>query len=129
MAARKTLKSDELARALEEIAASPISTPAFIHKPKPFHKRKKVVARDFRGRLLREDGDASRLRYRPSRAGTCRPSVVPSMGRQELHICRQVLRGLPGRSFSPSSPSRTWSYGHRSGRQGLHPFIATFAPS
>jgi len=127
----KPLKADELARALEELGCLPdIDARRFIHKPKPFRKRKRVVAPGL-PRTPYTEKTATRLAYGNAllALGRVDPSVVVIDGDvKNSTYADKFFEAFPGRSFQGFIAEQNMiGMGIGFAAKGYVPFIATFA--
>ncbi len=127
----KPLKADELAQAIEEIGCLPdVDARRFIHKPKPFRKRKRVVALGF-PRTPYAEKTATRLAYGNGllALGRIDPSVVVIDGDVKNSTYADKFFGaFPDRSFQGFIAEQNMvGMGIGLAAKGYLPFIATFA--
>jgi transketolase len=127
----KPLKADELARALEEIGCLPdIDARRFVHKPKPFRKKKVVSTFDF-PRTPYKDKTATRLAYGNAllSLGQVNPAVVAIDGDvKNSTYADKFFEAFPGRSFESFIAEQNMvGMGIGLAAKGYVPFIATFA--
>jgi len=127
----KPLKADELARAIEEIGCLPdVDARRFIRKPKPFRKRKPVVALGF-PRTPYAEKTATRLAYGNGllALGRIDPSVVVIDGDVKNSTYADKFFGaFPERSFQGFIAEQNMvGMGIGLAAKGYLPFIATFA--
>jgi transketolase len=127
----KPLKADELARALEEIGCLPdVDSKRFIRKPKPFRKRRSVVALGF-PRTAYKEKTATRLAYGNALVslGRVDPSVVAIDGDvKNSTYADKFFEAFPGRSFqSYIAEQNMVGVGMGLAAKGYMPFMATFA--
>jgi len=127
----KPLKADELAQAIEEIGCLPdVDSRRFIHKPKPFRKRKRVVALGF-PRTPYAEKTATRLAYGNGllALGRIDPSVVVIDGDVKNSTYADKFFGaFPDRSFQGFIAEQNMvGMGIGLAAKGYLPFIATFA--
>jgi transketolase len=127
----KPLKADELARALEELGCLPeIDAKRFVHKPKPFQKRKTAVARDF-ARTAYKDKTATRLAYGNALLSLAKadPSVLAIDGDvKNSTYADKFFEAFPGRTFQAFIAEQNMiGVGIGLAAKGYIPFMATFA--
>jgi len=127
----KPLKADDLARALEELGAVPeIDAKRFIHKPRPFHKRKTFVAMGF-ARTAYKDKTATRLAYGNALLSLSRvnPSVVAIDGDvKNSTYADKFFEAFPDRAFEAFIAEQNMvGVGIGLAAKGYIPFMATFA--
>ena len=127
----KPLKADELARALEELGCLPeIDAKRFVHKPKPFQKRKTAVARDF-ARTAYKDKTATRLAYGNALLSLAKadPSVLAIDGDvKNSTYADKFFEAFPGRTFQAFIAEQNMiGVGMGLAAKGYMPFMATFA--
>jgi transketolase len=127
----KPLKADELARAIEELGCLPdIDSRKFVHKPKPFQKRKAASSFDF-PRTAYKDKTATRLAYGNAllSLGKVNPSVVAVDGDvKNSTYADKFFEAFPGRSFQSFIAEQNMvGVGMGLAAKGYIPFIATFA--
>jgi len=127
----KPLKADELARALEEIGCLPeVDSRRFIHKPKPFRKKKTIVAQGL-PRTAYKDKTATRLAYGNALLGLGRidPSIVAIDGDvKNSTYADKFFEAFPGRAFQSFIAEQNMvGVGMGLAAKGYIPFMATFA--
>jgi transketolase len=127
----KPLKADELARALEEIGCLPdVDARKFVHKPKPFRKKKSAASFDF-PRTAYKDKTATRLAYGNAllSLGQVNPSVVAVDGDvKNSTYADKFFETFPARSFQAFIAEQNMvGVGMGLATKGYIPFIATFA--
>jgi transketolase len=127
----KPLKADELGRALEEIGCLPeVDTKRFIHKPKPFRKKRAVAAADF-PRTAYKDKTATRLAYGNALLSLAKadPAVVAIDGDvKNSTYADKFFEAFPGRAFQSFIAEQNMvGVGIGLAAKGYVPFMATFA--
>jgi transketolase len=127
----KPLKADELARALEETGCLPdIDSRKFVHKPRPFQKKKTASSLDF-PRTNYKEKTATRLAYGNAllSLGKVNPSVVAIDGDvKNSTYADKFFEAFPGRSFQSFIAEQNMiGVGMGLAAKGYIPFIATFA--
>jgi transketolase len=127
----KPLKSDELARALEEIGCLPdIDSRKLIRRPKPFRKPKAPAVFDF-PRTAYKDKTATRLAYGNAllALGKVNRSVVAIDGDvKNSTYADRFFEAYPERSFEAYIAEQNMvGMGMGLAAKGYVPFIATFA--
>lgn len=127
----RPLKADELARALEEIGCLPdVDSRKFVHKPKPFKKKKAASSFDF-PRTVYKDKTATRLAYGNAllSLGKVNPYVVAVDGDvKNSTYADKFFEAFPGRSFQSFIAEQNMvGVGMGLAAKGYIPFIATFA--
>lgn len=127
----KPLKADELSRALEEIGGLPdVDSRKFVHKPKPFQKKKAASSFDF-PRTNYKEKTATRLAYGNAllSLGKVNPSVVAVDGDvKNSTYADKFFEAFPGRSFQSFIAEQNMvGVGMGLAAKGYIPFIATFA--
>jgi transketolase len=127
----KPLKADELARALEEIGCLPVvDSKRFVHKPRPFRRRKAVAAMGF-ARTAYKDKTATRLAYGNAllSLGKADPSVVAIDGDvKNSTYADKFFEAFPGRAFQSFIAEQNMvGVGIGLAAKGYVPFMATFA--
>jgi transketolase len=127
----KPLKADELARALGEIGGLPdVDSQKFVHKPKPFQKKKAASSFDF-PRTVYKDKTATRLAYGNAllSLGKVNPYVVAVDGDvKNSTYADKFFEAFPGRSFQAFIAEQNMvGVGMGLAAKGYIPFIATFA--
>jgi transketolase len=127
----KPLKADELARALEELGCLPeIDAKRFVHKPKPFRKRKTVIATGF-ARTAYKDKTATRLAYGNALLSLAKvdPSVLAIDGDvKNSTYADKFFEAFPGRTFQAFIAEQNMvGVGIGLAAKGYTPFMATFA--
>jgi transketolase len=127
----KPLKADELARALEEIGCLPdVDSRKFVHKPKPFQKKKAASSFDF-PRTAYKDKTATRLAYGNAllSLGRVNPYVVAIDGDvKNSTYADKFFEAFPGRSFQSFIAEQNMvGVGMGLAAKGYIPFMATFA--
>ena len=127
----KPLKSDELARALEELGCLPeIDAKRFVHKPKPFRKRKTAAAMGF-ARTAYKDKTATRLAYGNALLSLAKadPSVLAIDGDvKNSTYADKFFEAFPGRTFQAFIAEQNMiGVGIGLAAKGYIPFMATFA--
>jgi transketolase len=127
----RPLKADEMARALEEIGCLPdVDSRKFVHKPKPFKKKKAVSSFDF-PRTVYKDKTATRLAYGNAllSLGKVNPYVVAIDGDvKNSTYADKFFEAFPGRSFQSFIAEQNMvGVGMGLAAKGYIPFIATFA--
>ncbi len=127
----RPLKTDELARALEETGCLPdVDARKFIHKPKPFQKKKPAASSDF-PRTDYKEKTATRLAYGNAllSLGRVNPSVVAVDGDvKNSTYADKFFDAFPGRSFEMFIAEQNMvGVGMGLAAKGYIPFIATFA--
>lgn len=127
----KPLKADELARALEEIGClSDIDSRKFVHKPKPFRKKKPAASFDF-PRTAYKEKTATRLAYGNAllSLGKVNPLVVAVDGDvKNSTYADKFFEAFPGRSFQSFIAEQNMvGMGMGLAAKGYIPFMATFA--
>lgn len=127
----KPLKSDELARALEEIGCLPdIDSRKLIRRPKPFRKPKAPAVFDF-PRTAYKDKTATRLAYGNAllALGKVNRSVVAIDGDvKNSTYADKFFEAYPERSFEAYIAEQNMvGMGMGLAAKGYVPFIATFA--
>ena len=127
----RPLKADEMARALEEIGCLPnVDSRKFVHKPKPFQKKKAASSLDF-PRTVYKDKTATRLAYGNAllSLGKVNPYVVAVDGDvKNSTYADKFFEAFPGRSFQSFIAEQNMvGVGMGLAAKGYIPFIATFA--
>ena len=127
----KPLKADELAQAIEQIGCLPdVDARRFVHKPKAFRKRKRVVDLGF-PRTPYAEKTATRLAYGNGllALGRIDPSVVVIDGDVKNSTYADKFFGaFPDRSFQGFIAEQNMvGMGIGLAAKGYLPFIATFA--
>jgi transketolase len=127
----KPLKSDELARALEELGGLPdVESRRFVRGPKPFKKRAAAGALDF-PRTVYAEKTATRLAYGNAllSLGKVNPSVVAIDGDvKNSTYADKFFEAFPGRSFQGFIAEQNMvGVGMGLAAKGYMPFMATFA--
>jgi transketolase len=127
----KPLKADELARALEETGCLPdVDARKFIHRPKPFQKKKAASSFEF-PRTAYTEKTATRLAYGNAllSLGKVNPSVVAVDGDvKNSTYADKFFEAFPGRSFQAFIAEQNMiGVGMGLAAKGYLPFMATFA--
>jgi transketolase len=127
----RPLKADEMARALEEIGCLPdVDSRKFVHKPKPFKKKKAALSFDF-PRTVYKEKTATRLAYGNAllSLGKVNPYVVAVDGDvKNSTYADKFFEAFPGRSFQSFIAEQNMvGVGMGLAAKGYIPFIATFA--
>jgi transketolase len=127
----KPLKADELARALGELGCLPmIDAKRFVHKPKPFRRRKAVAAMGF-SRTAYKDKAATRLAYGNALLSLAQvdPTVVAIDGDvKNSTYADKFFEAFPGRAFQSFIAEQNMvGVGIGLAAKGYIPFMATFA--
>ena len=127
----KPLKADELARALEEIGCLPeIDSKRFVHKPKPFRKKKAAAAAEF-PRTAYKEKTATRLAYGNALLSLAKvdPAVVAIDGDvKNSTYADKFFEAFPGRAFQSFIAEQNMvGVGIGLAAKGYIPFMATFA--
>jgi transketolase len=127
----KPLKADELARALEETGCLPdVDARKFIHRPKPFQKKKAASSFEF-PRTPYTDKTATRLAYGNAllSLGKVNPCVVAIDGDvKNSTYADKFFEAFPGRSFQAFIAEQNMiGVGMGLAAKGYLPFMATFA--
>jgi transketolase len=127
----KPLKSDELARALDELGGLPdVESKRFVRGPKPFKKIAAAGALDF-PRTVYAEKTATRLAYGNAllSLGKVNPSVVAIDGDvKNSTYADKFFEAFPGRSFQAFIAEQNMvGVGMGLAAKGYMPFMATFA--
>jgi transketolase len=127
----RPLKTDELARALEELGCLPdVDSRRFVHKPKPFHKKSVPAALDF-PRTAYAEKTATRMAYGNAllSLGKVDPRVVAIDGDvKNSTYADKFFEAFPDRAFQSFIAEQNMT-GVAMGlaAKGFIPFMATFA--
>jgi transketolase len=127
----KPLKSDELARALEEIGCLPdVDARKYVRRPKPFRKRLAASGFEF-PRTVYKDKTATRMAYGNAllALGKVNRSVVAVDGDvKNSTYAEKFFEAFPDRSFQAYIAEQNMiGMGMGLAAKGYVPFIATFA--
>jgi transketolase len=127
----KPLKADELARALGELGPAPeVDARRYIHKPKPFHKRRTAVALGV-PRTAYTEKTATRLAYGNALLNLAKvdPRIVAVDGDvKNSTYADKLFEAFPDRAFQGYIAEQNMvGVGMGLAAKGYIPFMATFA--